>query len=123
MLSDTQQASLAQIQQQIDGGQAQEALAALDTLQHEVEGPGAAQVFYARGLAQEALGQGDDAQQSFMTAYSIVRFGRDTAARRLLGKAAEKVGQKDEAVGAYEAILQAEPGDAEATAALARLRG
>ena len=123
MLSDPQQAQLSQIQQQIQGGQAQEALAALDTLQHQVEGPGAAAVFYARGLAQDALGQPGDAQQSYMTAYSIVRFGRDAAARRLLGQAAEKVGQKDEAISAWEAVLQAAPGYAEATQALGRLKG
>lgn len=121
-MTEEQKKELAEIRAQLDGGAAQESLQKIEALQSAVEGPDAAEVFYLRGVAQAALGAKSDAEQSFMTAYSIVRFGRNADARRLLGKTAEQLGQKDEALAAYRDVLAEVPDDAEATAALKRLQ-
>ena len=83
-----------------------------------------AQAFLLRGLALAGLGQPDRAERSFRTAYSIVRYAPATEilAQRILAEAAERIGRREEAIAAYQAVLAANPNDAGIKAALAKLQ-
>lgn len=121
-MTDAQRTAVAGFYKQIEAGKAKEALQAIEAMQREVEGPEAAEIFYVRGLAQAALGDTKGADQSYMTAYSVVRYGRNEAARRLLGRVTGKLNLPDEARAAWDDVLKEVPGDPEATAALAKLK-
>ena len=121
--NEAQQAELHRIRDLIDRGHYDDALQAVITLQQSVEGSTGALTFLLRGLALSGLGQPERAERSFRTAFSIVRYAPagEIAAQRILGSAAERLGLRDEALTAYQAVLAAVPDDAEARSGLERL--
>ncbi|MBL9007935.1 MAG: tetratricopeptide repeat protein [Myxococcales bacterium] len=117
-------AELSRIRDLIGQGQHDEALQTVIALQQTLEGVAGAQAFLLRGLALAGLGQPDRAERSFRTAYSIVRYAppTETLAQRILGEAAERIGRKDEAIAAYQAVLANNPNDVTAKASLSKLQ-
>ncbi len=118
-MTDVQHAELARILDLLDKGLYDEALQAVITLAQTAEGTTGALAFLLRGRALIGLGQPDRAERSFRTAYSIVRYAprQEIAAQSVLGEAAERIGMRDEAQAAYQAVLDAENADPESKAA------
>ncbi|HNN91267.1 MAG TPA: tetratricopeptide repeat protein [Pseudomonadota bacterium] len=123
-MNDPTWAELSRIRDLIGQGQHDEALQTVIALQQTLEGVAGAQAFLLRGLALAGLGQPDRAERSFRTAYSIVRYAPVTEilAQRILAEAAERIGRREEAIAAYQAVLAANPDDAGIKAALAKLQ-
>lgn len=114
---------LARIRDLLEEGHYDDALQTVIGLQQMVEGTAGAQAFLLRGSALLGLGQPERAERSFRTAYSIVRYAppSEIAAQRILAEAAERIGLRDEAILAYQAVLQAVPDDSAAKTGIERL--
>lgn len=122
-MSDASATELMRIKEMIKQGHFDDALQAVIAVQQGLEGIQGATAFLLRGMALAGMSQPERAERSYRTAYSIVRYAPESelVAQRILGEAAEYIGQKDEAIAAHRAVLAAVPDDAVAQAGLARL--
>ncbi|MDY0061792.1 MAG: tetratricopeptide repeat protein [Myxococcota bacterium] len=123
MLNDEQRGWLAEIDALIARADWAGAKARIEEVQQRMEGPWATRIFIQKGIVLQALGNARGADQSFMTAYSVLKYGPedDPELQGILGRACAELGLADEARAAYQRVLAVRPDDEAARAGLARL--
>ena len=123
MLSDEQQGQLKEIRELMAAQDWATAGARITEVEKSMQGPHGAQIFVSRGDVQAALGEQDKAGRSYRTAYSVLRYApKDDAIVQLtLGRAAEKLGNAEEAKEAYQHVLDSDPDNQDAKDGLGRL--